>query len=103
MDDALQQNVTDLAWFKIFEDGLDVNNQTWGVDRMIANGGKVNFTLPTCIPDGQYLLRHEIIALHSAYNYPGAQFYVSGSRNACAADLRSVLIVVLFYRWSVRS
>jgi hypothetical protein len=43
---------------------------------MIAADGKVNFTLPSCIPDGDYLLRHEVIALHSASSYPGAQFYM---------------------------
>lgn len=43
---------------------------------MVANNGFVNVTIPPCVPDGFYLMRHEIIALHSAYNYPGAQFYV---------------------------
>ncbi|EKM51116.1 glycoside hydrolase family 61 protein [Phanerochaete carnosa HHB-10118-sp] len=73
---ALQTDVTGLSWFKIWEDGLDVNNQTWGVDRMIANKGKVTFTIPECIPAGQYLMRHEMIALHAASSYPGAQFYM---------------------------
>lgn len=53
------------------------SSQKWGVDRLIANKGKVTFTIPSCIPAGQYLLRHEIIALHAASSYPGAQFYVS--------------------------
>ena len=53
--------MTNLNWFKIYEDGLDVNNQTWGVDRMIANKGKVTFQIPSCIASGQYLLRHEMI------------------------------------------
>ncbi|KAF7310249.1 Glycoside hydrolase family 61 protein I [Mycena indigotica] len=74
---ALQSTVTGLKWFKIQEDGLIASNQTWGVDRMIANKGKVTFTIPPCIPAGQYLLRHEMIALHGATAYPGAQFYVS--------------------------
>jgi len=73
---ALQTNVTGLQWFKIYEDGLDPGNQTWGVDRMIANAGKVTFTIPPCIEAGQYLLRHEVIALHAAVSYPGAQFYM---------------------------
>ncbi|KAF7288381.1 CBM1 domain-containing protein [Mycena chlorophos] len=74
---ALQSDVTGLKWFKIYEAGL-VNpaNQTWAVDDLIANKGKVTFTIPECIPAGQYLLRHEIIALHSATAYPGAQFYM---------------------------
>ncbi|KAG6844437.1 hypothetical protein H0H87_006978 [Tephrocybe sp. NHM501043] len=61
---------------------------------MIANAGKVTFSIPSCIPAGQYLLRHELIgkglyaskfsltnaliiaALHGAGSYPGAQFYM---------------------------
>ncbi|KAJ7676162.1 glycosyl hydrolase family 61-domain-containing protein [Mycena rosella] len=70
---AQQSTVTGLQWFKIQEDGLIAANQTWGVDRLIANKGKVTFTIPSCIAAGQYLLRHEIIA---AVVYPGAQFYV---------------------------
>jgi hypothetical protein len=38
-------------------------------------GGKVTYTIPKCIPSGNYLVRHELIALHSAYTYPGVQFY----------------------------
>ncbi|PAV17130.1 glycoside hydrolase family 61 [Pyrrhoderma noxium] len=74
--DATQSDVTGLEWFKIYEDGLDVSTNTWGVDRMIANKGKVTFTIPECIPAGQYLLRHEMIALHGASTYPGAQLYM---------------------------
>lgn len=33
------------------------------------------YTIPACLEDGNYLVRHEIIALHSAWAYPGAQFY----------------------------
>lgn len=32
--------------------------------------------MPSCVPAGQYLLRVEIIALHSAYSQGGAQFYM---------------------------
>jgi hypothetical protein len=44
--------------------------------KQISAGGIQNVQIPSCIEDGDYLLRFEIIALHSAYNYPGAQFYV---------------------------
>ncbi|KAI9068892.1 lytic polysaccharide monooxygenase [Trametes sanguinea] len=74
--DATQSDVTGLQWFKIYEDGLTVSDQTWAVDRLITNKGKVTFQIPSCIQSGQYLLRHEIIALHAASNYPGAQFYM---------------------------
>ena len=57
---ATQTDVTGLQWFKIAQDGLE-SDGTWATDKMIANKGKVTFTVPSCIEDGQYLLRHEII------------------------------------------
>lgn len=33
------------------------------------------YTIPPCLKKGFYLVRHEIIALHAAWTYPGAQFY----------------------------
>ncbi|KAJ4293564.1 hypothetical protein N0V90_008847 [Kalmusia sp. IMI 367209] len=93
VDDALTTKVTGLKWFKIYEDGMDANGQ-WGVTRLFNNKGKVDFTLPSCISSGQYLLRAEIIALHGAANYPGAQLYmecaqlnVSGGRSANPATV----------------
>lgn len=75
VDDATDLTVTGLSWFKIWEDGLD-DNLEWGVTRLVAADGKVNATIPSCIESGQYLLRAEIIALHGASSYPGAQFYM---------------------------
>ncbi|KAG9002019.1 hypothetical protein FRB94_004169 [Tulasnella sp. JGI-2019a] len=71
---ALQTDVTDLKWFKIWEDGFD--GTYWGVNRLYNAHGLQNFTIPTCIPAGNYFLRLEIIALHGASVYPGAQFYM---------------------------
>lgn len=42
---------------------------------MVAGNAGVKYTIPSCLKAGYYLVRHEIIALHSAYAYPGAQFY----------------------------
>jgi len=76
VSDPLSLTVTGLQWFKIYQDGLQPSDQSWGVDRMIAAKGKVTFTIPACISPGFYLLRHELIALHPASTYPGAQFYM---------------------------
>lgn len=46
-------------------------------DNLIANNGWAYFNLPSCLASGQYLMRVEIIALHSAYSANGAQFYSS--------------------------
>jgi len=75
VDNALTQKVTGLKWFKIHEDGMDAQRK-WGVSRMYNNGGKFSFKIPKCIQSGQYLLRAELIALHGASNYPGAQLYM---------------------------
>ena len=71
---ATQSSVTGLQWFKIYHDGL--SGGVWAVDKLISNKGKVSFTIPSCIAPGQYLLRTELIALHGASNYPGAQLYM---------------------------
>ncbi|KAF5369396.1 hypothetical protein D9758_002798 [Tetrapyrgos nigripes] len=73
---ALQSSDTGLQWFKIYHDGLTVNNGTWAVDKLIAAKGKMTFSIPSCIPAGQYLMRVELIALHGASTYPGAQLYM---------------------------
>jgi len=71
---ALQTDVTGLGWFKIYEYGL--TGTTWGTQVMIANKGNITFTIPSCIPNGNYFLRAEALALHAASTYPGAQFYM---------------------------
>ena len=61
---------------------------------MAEGNGGVQYTIPKCLEPGYYLVRHEIIALHAAYEYPGAQFYpgchqlqVSGSGSTSPSDL----------------
>lgn len=77
VDNAATSSEQGLKWFKISQDGFDTNRVKWAVDDMIANGGWSYTSVPTCIEPGQYLLRVELLALHSAYNLYGAQFYQS--------------------------
>ncbi|KAK0636099.1 glycoside hydrolase family 61 protein [Bombardia bombarda] len=63
------------GWFKIQEDGMR-SDSTWGTDRVVNGQGRHTITIPSCIAPGQYLLRAEMIALHGASQYPGAQFYM---------------------------
>lgn len=84
------------GWFKIFEDGWR-SDGTWGVDRLIAAGGRQSVTIPSCIANGHYLLRLELIALHGAGSPGGAQLYMecgqinvtggSGSRSPSTVSL----------------
>ncbi|KAF2670266.1 hypothetical protein BT63DRAFT_469849 [Microthyrium microscopicum] len=66
------------SWFKIYELGIknfadDKRAAAWAADGL----RKVEFKLPRAIPDGEYLLRLEHIALHGAQTVGGAQAYVS--------------------------
>lgn len=78
------------VWFKIYEAGLDVATQTWATDTLIANDGLITITIPSDIAPGNYLLRGEVLALHSAYDLDGVQPYVGCveltiSGSGCAA------------------
>jgi cellulase len=70
----------------------------WAVDEMIANNGWHYFDMPSCVAPGQYLMRVELLALHSAYSAGGAQFYMecaqvevtgSGSNTGAGSNLVS--------------
>nr|AGO68294.1 61st family glycoside hydrolase [Thermoascus aurantiacus var. levisporus]QDK56835.1 AA9 [synthetic construct] len=69
---------TQLEFFKIAESGL-INDDNppgiWASDNLIAANNSWTVTIPTTIAPGNYVLRHEIIALHSAQNQDGAQNY----------------------------
>ncbi|KAI0445828.1 lytic polysaccharide monooxygenase [Xylaria telfairii] len=77
VSNAASATASSSDWFKIYEDTFNPSTKVWGVDNMIANNGWVKFRLPSCIANGDYLLRVETLALHSAYSQGGAQFYTS--------------------------
>ncbi|KAI0344649.1 hypothetical protein BDW22DRAFT_1427335 [Trametopsis cervina] len=54
----------DLKWFKVQADGLD--NGVWASTKLIQNGLSSSMTIPQELKPGQYLIRHELIALHDA-------------------------------------
>lgn len=65
----------DAVWFKIAEDGKHADG-TWGVTALTkANSPGYTYTIPACLKAGSYIVRHELIALHNAAQYPGPQFY----------------------------
>ena len=75
--DCAKVDKTQLKFFKVAEDGLDTpgNPGSWATDKLLANGLKYTFTVPSSIAAGNYVARHEIIALHSAGSENGAQNY----------------------------
>ncbi|KAK4124095.1 lytic polysaccharide monooxygenase [Parathielavia appendiculata] len=64
------------VWFKIYQDGpsgLGTSKITWPSDGKT----EVSVQIPSCVANGEYLLRVEHIALHSAGSLGGAQLYIS--------------------------
>ncbi|KAL8951174.1 MAG: hypothetical protein Q9222_002834 [Ikaeria aurantiellina] len=47
----------------------------WASDKLIAANNSWTVTIPKSVAPGNYVLRHEIIALHSSQNPDGAQNY----------------------------
>lgn len=77
---------TSLKFFKI--DGAGYNNGVWAADALVNNGNSWLVQIPADLKPGNYVLRHEIIALHGAGSVNGAQAYpqcfnlkVTGSGN----------------------
>ncbi|KAH7355857.1 glycosyl hydrolase family 61-domain-containing protein [Pyrenochaeta sp. MPI-SDFR-AT-0127] len=72
------------GFFKIFQDtwaknatGGGGSDDYWGTKDLNSNCGKMDVKIPTDLASGDYLLRAEAIALHSAGGLNGAQFYIT--------------------------
>ncbi|KAH7371017.1 glycoside hydrolase [Pyrenochaeta sp. MPI-SDFR-AT-0127] len=63
-----------LRWSKISQSSI-VSAGTWVTDNMIKNNFKVSTVLPARLAPGNYVIRHEIIALHGGQSDNGAQLY----------------------------
>ncbi|KAK3292839.1 glycoside hydrolase [Chaetomium fimeti] len=62
------------VWSKIYQEMPELGgSMTWPT----SGAASVPVTIPSCLSDGEYLLRAEHIALHSAGSAGGAQFYIS--------------------------
>ncbi|KZV78885.1 hypothetical protein EXIGLDRAFT_689474 [Exidia glandulosa HHB12029] len=63
------------GWFKIDQQGMDEKG-IWAQTAMMHNES-INVVVPSTVPDGDYLVRHEVIALQNAVNRGQAEFYIS--------------------------
>ncbi|KAF7304390.1 hypothetical protein HMN09_00841100 [Mycena chlorophos] len=73
-------NSSTAEWFKISQLGRipnDPNGDWYQNNIYIQANVTTNVTLPSNIAPGNYLVRHEIIALHLATSLGGAEFYPS--------------------------
>lgn len=71
------------GWFKVYENGWApankgaADNDYWGVKDLNKCCGKLDVKIPADLAAGDYLLRAEVIALHTAQSAGGAQFYMT--------------------------
>ncbi|KAH8149139.1 uncharacterized protein LAJ45_06678 [Morchella importuna] len=65
------------VWFKIHEQGYNNVTNQWATQKLFDDGNTWTSTIPACLAPGDYLVRHEIIALSDAYKSGGCQFYPS--------------------------
>ena len=61
---------TELDWFKIDEAGLlsgTIASGTWAAGLMIEQNSSWTSAIPASLPNGNYTIRFETLALHSSY------------------------------------
>ncbi|KAG8996516.1 hypothetical protein FRB90_012703 [Tulasnella sp. 427] len=80
VDSAKKADVSGLKWFKVAEQGYKASTDTWATDDLIKNKGIFEFTMPSCIEAGEYIMRTDLIALHNADKPSGAQLYIGCSQ-----------------------
>ncbi|RYP74425.1 hypothetical protein DL770_007607 [Monosporascus sp. CRB-9-2] len=83
VDDATKADGS-APWFKIFEDSWAKNSaggsgddDFWGTKDLNTCCGKMSVPIPSDLAAGDYLLRAEALALHTAGGSGGAQFYMT--------------------------
>ncbi|KAI0515162.1 family 61 glycoside hydrolase [Xylaria bambusicola] len=72
--DCSKADKTALKWVKIDEAGWD-STSGWASAKLIANNNTWTTTVPSTLAAGNYVFRHEIIALHGGSSKNGAQNY----------------------------
>jgi hypothetical protein len=63
------------SWFKIDERGYNATGKNWATYYLSKANFMWNVTIPECLADGEYLVRHEIIALSGCAVEGKCQFY----------------------------
>lgn len=64
------------GWFKIWDEGYDEAADKWCTEKLIDNEGFLTVNLPEGLPEGEYLVRPELLALHASVDAKDPQFYV---------------------------
>ncbi|KAI8963131.1 lytic polysaccharide monooxygenase [Daldinia sp. FL1419] len=82
--DASTADGSSSSWFKVFADtwaknpsGGSADDDYWGTKDLTNCCGRMDVKIPSDIAPGDYLLRAEALALHTASSPGGAQFYMT--------------------------
>ncbi|KAF3056473.1 putative endo-beta-1,4-glucanase D [Daldinia childiae] len=82
--DASTADGSSSSWFKVFADtwaknpsGASADDDWWGTKDINECCGRMDVKIPSDIAAGDYLLRAEALALHTAGQSGGAQFYMT--------------------------
>lgn len=87
----ISKSSDNLEWTKLFEEGYDAKTKEWAIDKLRASGGQHTIIIPN-VPAGDYIIRDELIALHSAYKLysedegQGAQCFISCTQITVTSD-----------------
>ncbi|KIO25716.1 glycoside hydrolase family 61 protein, partial [Tulasnella calospora MUT 4182] len=66
---------TKIDFFKIHQVDFVQGTHTWVQSQTLYKGLPFNFTLPEDLPNGDFIMRHEVIALHNAMSQGGAEIF----------------------------
>ncbi|KAI0743568.1 glycosyl hydrolase family 61-domain-containing protein [Daedaleopsis nitida] len=101
--DCSKLDASKAKWFKVQASGY--SDGKWAATKLIENGAKWDVTIPAELAAGEYLIRHQIVALHSAGEpqfYPScAQLKVTGGggKTPSGSDLVSIPGVYNSVQW----
>jgi cellulase len=72
-----KQDPTTVDFFKIHENAYDTKTHLFGSEVMYKNNMTWTVQIPSNLKAGDYIIRHELIALHYAQKELGPEFYIS--------------------------
>jgi hypothetical protein len=75
--DTPTQNPTTVDFFKIREDSYDPKTKLFGSEVLYNNNMTYTVQIPSNLKAGDYIIRHELVALHYATKEMGPEFYIS--------------------------
>lgn len=77
-------------WFKIHQVGRQPDGDRDWAQNFLTHGYPDNVTIPPMLAPGNYLIRHELLALHNGGSRGGAEFYVACAQLRVGGSQRGV-------------